>query len=223
MAARAHNLFEIALPIEDVARATAQPSALSRLAVLHQEAVETARLANLLGRSLYAIIALPALAALVLALGAAGLSQTIAWAILMGFACLALGRAYARAIHQPFERAALHGFAQDLSAGLLYAGFAWGVGAFLALSADTSAMVVIAFTAAPSVILAALLRERQAVLLFVAPVTGLTALACVMRPFAGGMAAAAIVLVACAILAWALHAMARGEDKRMLPTGLVAS
>ena len=223
MAARAHNLFEIALPIEEVARATAQPTALSRLAALHQEAVETARLANLLGRSLYAIIALPALAALVLALGAPALPEMIAWAILMGFACLALGRSYAHAIHQPFERATLHGFAQDLSAGLLYTGFAWGAGAFLVLPADSTGAIVIAFAAAPSVLLAALLRERQTVLLFVAPVAALTSLACVMRPFADGTAAAAIVLIACAILAWALHVMARGDGKRVLPTALVAS
>jgi hypothetical protein len=222
MAARAHSLFEIALPVEDVARA-AQPSALSRLAVLHAEAVETARLANLLGRSLYAIIALPALGVLTLALGNAALPESIAWAILMGFACLALARAYAGAIHRPFERAALHGFAQDLSAGLLYAGFAWGAGAFLALTSDTTGVVALAFAGVPSLILVALLRERQAVLLFVAPVAGLTALACVLRPFAGGTAVAGIVLVACAILALALHAMARGADKRMLPTGLVAS
>ena len=222
MAARAHSLFEIALPVEDVARAT-YPSAVSRLAVLHAEAVETARLANLLGRSLYAIIALPALAGLTLALADAGPAQTIAWTILMGFACLALARVYAKAIQRPFERAALHGFAQDLSAGLLYAGFAWGAGAFLALSSDGTGVVVIAFAAAPSLLLASILRERQAVLLFVAPVAGLTSLACVMQPFADGAAAAGIVLVACAILALGLHAMSRGADKRALPTGLVAS
>ncbi|HWD28699.1 MAG TPA: hypothetical protein VG387_16120 [Rhizomicrobium sp.] len=222
MAARAQNLFAIPLPAEDVARA-AQPSALATLSALHAEAVETARLANLLGRSLYAIIALPALGALTLALADAGTAETIAWGILMGFACLALARAYAHAIHQPFERAALHGFAQDLSAGLLYAGFAWGAGAFLALTPDTTGFDALAFAAAPSLLLAALLRERQAVLLFVAPVAGLTSLACVMRPFASGTMGAGVVLVACAILAWALHATARGADKRALPTGLVAS
>jgi hypothetical protein len=217
MAARAQNLFEIALPVEDVARAQANP--LSRLAALHTEAVETARLANLLGRSLHAAIALPALAVLTLALANAGLPAAIAWTVLMVFACLALARAYMHAIHQPFERAALHGFAQDLSACLLYAGFAWGAGAFLVLAPDSGGVLALLFAAAPSALLAGLLRERQAVLLFVAPVAGLTALACLMN----GSAAAGIALIAAAIAASALHANARPMDKHALPTGLVAS
>ncbi|MEJ0042925.1 MAG: hypothetical protein WDM81_12295 [Rhizomicrobium sp.] len=102
---------------------------MSRLAQIHADAVETARLANLLGRSLHATIAIAALAALALALGGgAGFSQTVAWTVLLAVGLLAMLRAYAFAIRQPFERAGLHAFAQDIHASLLYAGFAWGGG-----------------------------------------------------------------------------------------------
>ena len=225
MAARANPLFDI-LPVPTPsAEAPAASNPLSRLAQIHAEAVETARLANLLGRSLHAAIALAVLAGLALALRGAGLSQTVAWTILMTVGLLAMVRAYAFAIRQPFERASLHAFAQDLYACLLYAGFAWGAGAFLALPAASSGSIALLFAAAPTIVLAALLRERRSVLLFLAPVAGLTSLACVLRPFTAGALAAAVALVAAAILAVATQFVARAGEKRegaSLPHGLIA-
>src|SRR6266481_3787529 len=139
MAARANPFFDIASQSAVASAETAVAPAVARLAQMHAEAVETARLANLLGRAPHAAIALPVMAVLaVMAGGGAGVPSTIAWAILIVVASLAIARAYGHAIHQPFERAALHAFARDLSACLLYAGFAWGAGAFLAIANGAS-------------------------------------------------------------------------------------
>ena len=228
MAARANPFFDIALPASEPADDRAAPyNAVAKLAQMHAEAVETARLANLLGRAVHAAIALPVLAVLaVLLAGGAGTSSTIAWGILITVATLSIARAYGQAIRQPFDRASLHSFAQDLSACLLYAGFAWGAGAFLGLSAGASSGVALLFAGVPAVAIAVLLRERQAVLLFLAPVAALTAFACVLRPFAGGTLDAALVLIASAIVATAIIAASRYSEKRAQadrPHGLTAS
>jgi hypothetical protein len=202
MAARVKSLFDIAAPArsEDV---RAEPrSAIARLAILHAEAAETARLSNLLGRSLYAALALPLAAALTVTLSTGvGMPPRVAWAVLVVAASLAIARAYASAIGQPFERAVLQAFAQDLNAVLLYAGFAWGAGAFLVLAKAAPIGTAVLFASAPVLVLALVLRERNAVLLFLAPVVTLTSFACVLRPFTGGALDAALVLISCALVA----------------------
>lgn len=177
-------------------------TALSRLKVLHSEAAETAHLANLLGRSLYAGLALP-----VLALVSVGLSDDanaaaqLTWCGFIVAVAVAMLVAYRHAMKKPFERIALKDFAKDLSAILLFAGFAWGAGAFLALSVGTSAVAAIMFAAAPAAIIAYLLRDREALYLFLAPVAVLTAAACLLKPFADGLIAAALVIVGAAAIA----------------------
>jgi len=227
MAAHAHPLFEIASAPEPQVEAPAAPvSALTRLAQIHAEAVDTARLANLLGRSLYATAALAVLGVAALAAGGGVASPSIAWAILMTVGLLAMLRAYAFAIRQPFERAALQAFAQDIRASMLYAGFAWGAGAFLVLSGTVSGLEVVLFAAVPTLAIAALLREREAALLFVAPAAGLSSLACAVRPISGGALAAGAILMGCAVVAVILEAIARGGEKRQLaalPRVLAAS
>ena len=227
MAQTANPFLDIAAPATTPDIAIEPRSAVARLAQMHAEAVETARLANLLGRTLHAAIALPVMAVLALLIGGgAGVSSTVCWAIFIALASLAIARTYAHAIRQPFERAALLSFAEDLSACLLYSGFAWGSGAFLAIAVGAPAGVALLFAGVPALTLALLLRERQAVLLFLAPVAGLTAFACVLRPFAGGALAAASVLIACAIVAGILIVVSRQFARRYetdMPQGLLAS
>jgi hypothetical protein len=229
MAARANPFFDIASPPPQRAEDTtlAPRSAVAQLAQMHAEAVETARLANLLGRALGAAIAVPVMAVLAVLLGGgASLPPLIAWGILIAVSSLAIARAYGHAIRQPFERATLHAFAQDLSACLLYAGFAWGAGAFLALTSAASGGMALLFCGVPAIAIALLLRERQAVLLFIAPVAALTAFACVLRPFAGGALDAALVLLVCTAVAGGMLAYARHAARRReadLPHGLFAS
>jgi hypothetical protein len=227
MAVRANPFFDLASPA-DAAQVSSEPRAsVARLAQMHAEAVETARLANLLGRAWHAAVALPVLAVLTVVLsGAAGTPPLVAWGILIAVASLAVVRVYGAAIRQPFERASLHAFAQDLSACLLYAGFAWGAGAFLVLGGSASGGTALLFASVPAVVLAVLLRERNATLLFLAPVAALTAFACVLRPFSGGALAAALVLIACAVVAAAIVAAARYSARRHetdMPQGLLAS
>jgi hypothetical protein len=228
MAARPNPLFDTAAPVrEPLLERAAQESPLAALARMHHEAAENARLANLLGRALPAAIGLPIFAALaVLGAGGAGVPSTIAWAILIAVASLSIARAYASAINQPFERAVLRAFAQDLNACLLYAGFAWGAGAFLALGSGASAVAILSFAGVPTAGIALMLRDRMPALVFLAPVAALTAFACVLRPFAHGALAAGLVLIVCAAVAAIAIAAARYVAARReseLPHGLTAS
>jgi hypothetical protein len=179
------------------ARAAPRTNELARLAALHAEAEETARLANLLGRSLYVAgsIAVGAFAfAMLFAIGA---TATLAWIMLCSAGGAVLIVAYARTMRAPFERAALLSFREDLKAVLLYAGFAWGAGAWLALPYGASAAAVIAFAAVPVGAIAALVKDRDCAFLFGVPVTGLVAFASVLRPFSDAALDAALILIAC--------------------------
>lgn len=219
-------LADIALA-KPVLESAASEGPLGALARMHHEAVETARLANLLGRSLQAAIGLPILAALaVFMAGGAGVPSTTAWAILIAVASLSIARAYASAINRPFERAVLRAFAKDINACLLYAGFAWGAGAFLALGPATTPLVAMAFAGIPTAGVAFLLRDRMPVLLFLAPVAALTAFACVLRSFAEGTLAAGLVLILSAVVASAAILIERHVATRReadLPHAFTAS
>lgn len=217
MATRANPFFDIAAePAADDVPADTN-STIARLARVHAEAKETARLSNLLGRSLYAAIALPLAAGATIFLSrGVNIAPCVAWAVLIIVASLSIARAYASAIGQPFERPILQAFAQDLSAVILYAGFAWGAGAFLVLSHTSPMGAALVFAVAPALGLGAILRERSAIVLFLAPVATLTSFACVLRPFAAGAMNAALTLIACAIVAWGLYAADRRHNRNHL-------
>jgi len=174
--------------------------ALAKLKILHVEAEETAHLANLLGRSAYAGMVLPLLAIVTMGLSVEmNPAPQMVWLLFVGAVALAMLVAHRHAMKRPFERAALKVYAKDLSAILLFAGFAWGAGAFLALPSATPVAAAIAFTVVPAGIVAYLLRDREALFLFLAPVTALTVAACLFKPFAGGWMSA-VLIVATAIL-----------------------
>jgi hypothetical protein len=182
----------------------AEANPLAKLALLHAEAEETARLANLVGRSLHLALLLPALCLFTAALAqGVSLASQMVWGVFIAFATVALLRAYATAIAAPFERPVLKTFAKDMSAILLYAGFAWGAGAFLALPAGTSFAASIIFAVAPSLAVAILLREQEAAFLFLAPAAMLSAFAAVLKPFAGGALDAGLILLAAGAIAGA--------------------
>ena len=185
------------------------------LASLHREAEETARLANLLGRSIHVAIALPVLAAAVLALGGIGLAESAAWMVFVLAASTAIAVCYRRTIAAPFERAALKSFSRDLSAILAFGGFAWGAGAFLALPASTGIAAAVLFAAGAGTAVALLLRERESAFLFLAPVAALASFACVLRPLDAGALGAAAILIACAaVAAGAMAAGSRRAEER---------
>jgi hypothetical protein len=169
---------------------------IANLAELHDEAAETALLANLLGRVPYLAVVL-----LILTLAAAMLvhgafAPLLTWVTLMGAGLIALTRAYVTMIAAPFERARLRFFARDLQATMLYVGFAWGAGSFLALPADVSFLQLLAFGAGAAVLVAAIARASDAVACFVIPATVLPAAASLGRPLEGGVFACAAILAA---------------------------
>jgi len=176
-------------------------SPVAHLASLHREAEETARLANLLGRSIHVAVVLPILAAATLALRGTGLAESVTWMVFVLAASGAIGVCYRRTIAVPFERAALKSFSRDLSAILAFGGFAWGAGAFLALPASAGIGIVVLFAAGAATAVAVLLRERESAFLFLAPVAGLASFACVLRPLDAGALGAALILIACAAVA----------------------
>jgi hypothetical protein len=188
-------------------RETLNPVA--KLAILHGEAQDTARLANLLGRSIYAASAFAVMAMGAFALGGTGLLEGLTWAVFVSVAVVALALAYRRTMRQPFERAALKSFSRDLNAILVFAGFAWGAGAFLILPATAGMGAVVAFSAGAGAVIALLLREQECAFLFLAPTAALASFACVLRPMTGGALDASLVLIASSVVAgvvaWTAH------------------
>jgi hypothetical protein len=166
---------------------------LARLKALHEEAEETARLANLLGRTLYAGIVLALGSAATAALATTSVSRQMGWLILMFLAIGAVFHAYRHTMAAPFERAALRSFAEDLKAILLYAGFAWGAGAFLALGVAANPFAAIFYSGGMIAALALLLRSSAPVVYFAIP----SAMLCAVSSLLGAHVLAAIgVLVA---------------------------
>jgi hypothetical protein len=189
---------------------------LAQLSRLHNDAAETATLANLLGRApqAMAVLALSALVVATFSLGAMPAAAMVVWLALVGAGVIALWRSYARAIEAPFELFALKSFAGDLSAVLFYAGFAWGAGAFLALAPQTNIAAAALFAGVPCAAIALSLRGRS--LLFLMPAGAMTAAACLVRPV-GGFAAAGLVLAVSAGIAGLSHWMERLSIQEPLP------
>jgi hypothetical protein len=179
---------------------------LARLASLHDEAAETAHLANLLGRAPW-VAGLFGLGALVTAFFCAGVVSSFslaAWLMLVTAGVAAIGRSYGKAIEQPFDRPALKDFARSLSAILLYAGAAWGAGIFLALPGELSLAASIAFTATIGAMVAGVLRARDMAFSFLVPATAVGAFSSLMRDAsltdALGILAGGILVAAAATL-----------------------
>lgn len=214
----------MALPLHSPipSREAPAPSSLAQLALLHDEARETALLSNLLGRTVYAAggLAVAALATVLLARGAMPVAEPAVWLVLVLIGVGAMARSYARTIRQPFERGPLREFAYDLNAISVYAGFAWGAGAFLALGPQTSPVTLTIFAAAIPAIMAATMRAREISLGFLAPVAGLGAFAAVLRPLPEGPLAAAFVLIACACVGGAIFWMNSRENGFSAPAAL---
>jgi hypothetical protein len=202
MSAHPFETPQTALPASPVGRPPDPRIRLAQLARLHDEAQETAMLANLLGRAPQIMASLAGSAALIAALtfGAVPLAQAAVWLLLVGAGIAAVWRIYALAMAAPFELAGLRSFAADLCAVLFFAGFAWGAGAFLMLPANWGTAAVAAFAAGPCALVAGFLQSRVQMQYFVAPAALLTALAVLLRPLGGGLAEAGLVVAACAAI-----------------------
>ncbi|MGD0192740.1 MAG: hypothetical protein ABSD74_18530 [Rhizomicrobium sp.] len=181
----------------------------ARLAQLHDEAAETAFLANLLGRVPYLAAGLAAATAATAVLSRTELAPLLTWLTLVGAGTVALTRSYVTSIAAPFERASLQVFARDLQAILLYVGFAWGAGSFLALPADLTVFEVLLFSVGASALVAVFTREAEVAACFALPVIVLSALAAAIRPLDDAITATAAVLGAGLVLLAAIWALGR--------------
>jgi hypothetical protein len=175
------------------------PAVIAKLMALHDEAEDTARLVTLLQRTLYSVIAIALMTAGALATFHHFGPATFSWIVLMLVAIGAVTRCYAMAYNGPFERSVLQSFENDLGKVLLISGIAWGMGAFLMLPAHMQPAAITVFSIGPCLAIAALLRARSSVLLFVAPVTLLGSLACLI--LSGSAAAAILTLLGCSAAA----------------------
>jgi len=163
--------------------ATPAHAYLARLSALHDEAAETAHLANLLSRAPWVagLLGLAALGTGLLSAGAVSSVSLGTWLLLVTVAVAAIARSYGKAIEAPFDRAALKAFARSLSAILLYAGAAWGAGLFLALPDSVGLAGTIAFAATISALVAGILRARDMAFSFLVPATAVGAFCTLMR------------------------------------------
>jgi hypothetical protein len=180
---------------------------LQRLAQLYDEYAETSEHARLLARTPLAAAALVIACLLILAGGAGTPSPMLAIWVLLNLG----GAAGLLALHRQAERGgcdlvALRAFAVDLNGMLLYAGFAWGSGAFLALPASSAPVVMGWFAAGGVLLIAAVLRMPVPIRAFLVPATTLPAAAVLLLGSTGLRSAASVLAFALALagaLAWA--------------------
>lgn len=218
MAITEQSFEAVDLAYDDFEPQIAAVSPLAKLATLHAEAEVTARLANLLGRSIVAAGALTGIAGLTIAAGMPSVNASLAWIVLVMLGIGAMARSYRAAISSPFLRESLETFARELTPITLYCGFAWGAGAFLALPAETSLIGAVLFVGAPIFAVAFLLREQQEVLSFTLPLLALSSFAALLRPLPDGALAAALMLITGAVIALPLLTWERRRAaSRLMP------
>ncbi|HVZ91089.1 MAG TPA: hypothetical protein VG843_05515 [Rhizomicrobium sp.] len=194
--------------------------ALRRLAALHDEASETARLANLLGRSSQLALALVLMSGIALLSSDAWNGRNLSWTVFMIAAAGTVALAYRRAMVEPFDREALKSFSRDLEVILVLAGFCWGAGAFLCLPAAAGAAAAALFGAGAIAVVALVLRELRPVLRFLAPAAAMASFACILRPLAAGSGGAVLILSGAAAVAAALALGTRWSARALTPADL---
>ena len=196
-------------------------AALERLPLLHDESADNKELARFLAGAVYAAGALTLLGMAVLAFDAgATLKSCFAWALLVVIGVGAMLRSYIRSTAAMFDRTPLTEAAQDFRAILLYAGFAWGAGAFLVLPPVAGPLAILVFAGLPSLGLALILKDQGGPLAFVIPVTILSLTAAILQPWAdAGLDAALLLMLQGSIVVRILLQNRRPRGR--LPAGLL--
>jgi hypothetical protein len=194
-------------------------AALDRLKLLDVESLEAAGLVRFLAGAVNAAGALILLGMAMLTFAAgASLKSCFIWALLVLVGIGALLYSYIRST-AAFDRVPLNEAAQDLRAILLYAGFAWGAGAFLVLSPAAGPVTALAFAALPSLAVALLLADRDGPLAFVLPVTAMSLAATILQPWPNaGLDTALLLMLQSSIVARIILQGRRA--RRDLPAGL---
>ncbi len=191
-----------------------QPSALERLTRLHLESVETLRLANLFTRLPLAAGAMGAGCASLLVASSGSVSAILlgSWAVFVATAVVAMLRVARRAASAPIELPSLRTAALDLNAVMLYAGFAWGAGAFIGLPVAATMSSLLLFTIGGALALSIILRAKGAALYFLFPNIALAAAAALFG--SAGLIASAMILVLGGSVAAAIEIIGRFMTRR---------
>jgi hypothetical protein len=155
--------------------------ALERLAQLHAEHSQVARQAIFLQGAVHAaaVLILSGVAVLAFAAGTS-LTAGFIWSVLVLAGVAALLRSHIRDVASGAGSVPLRLAAKELRAILFLAGLAWGTGAFLVLAPDAGPVAMLMFASLPSFLLSLVVKDRDGVLAFVAPVTLLCATAPVL-------------------------------------------
>jgi hypothetical protein len=170
-------------------------AALNRLAALHDEAAETTRLANLLGRTPWVVglLCAGAFAAIGVFAGFTLDAPAATWLILALAGPAVMLSLYRRALRAPFNLGSLRVFHAELKAALLYAGVAWGAGMFF-LGPQDNLLEVIAFSAGMTAAVEIAFRAPNSALWFAAAAALLPAAAAALT--APGLAYAGMIFAA---------------------------
>jgi hypothetical protein len=203
------------------------PDALARLPALYGEASRNLHLSQFLARSPQACIALMLSGALALAWahqgGGASLRADFAWVILVLIGVIAMTRNYIRGFARSLRRVPLQEAASDLRTLLLYAGTAWGIGAFLVMPDLPAPALAFAFAAGPSLACALLLRDNKGVIAFTAPATLVSASAALLGAWpldvwvAGAILAAGLAICCLTMLQCAMRVRRNAPPRPALP------
>jgi hypothetical protein len=110
-----------------------------------------------------------------LTLSGGTLKAEFAWAVLVLFAVVAMTRNFIRGFARSLRRVPLEEAASDLRVLLLYAGAAWGSGAFLVMPTLPAPLLTFSFAVAPALALAFILKDRKGIIAFTVPATLITA------------------------------------------------
>ena len=158
---------------------------LARLAALHDEAAETAYLANLVGRTPWAasLLGVAGLLTVVIAIRSMPLPALALalWLAMLAVAIAATALVYGRASTAPFDRDMLKIFARNLSVVLILAGVAWGSGVLLALPDDIGVLQTIIYALGVPTAIAAIFRARDIGNCFVVPATATAVLGALLH------------------------------------------
>ncbi len=185
---------------EPLARGGARFEMIARLAVLHDEAAETAGLARLLGRATTAALALGLSASVVAANWHGPLVPLFAWLFLLGAGMAAVFRVYDNSVASPIDLVQMRARSADLSAVMLYVGFAWGAGSFLALAADASLGGRLIFAAGAGALVTVALRNVVFSACFLLPATVLATAAALQQSGERRLLDGAAVLGSCVVV-----------------------
>ena len=170
--------------------------ALDVLPRLHDEAGRDLRLAQFLARAPLACIVLLIAGALVALSSANGLAAEFTWAVMLLAGIVVIVSNHMRNFAALQPRQSLQAAVSHLRGLFLYAGLAWGSGAFLVLPGEPAPVLTFVFAIVPAAVLALIVKDRQATAAFAAPASVATVIAALLAGWPQAAWVSAAILAA---------------------------